>query len=406
MSDFDTIIIGGGAAGLFTGACLSHHHKSLIIEHNKSVGKKILISGGGRCNFTNIHADHQQFYGKNPHFHKSALKRFLPYDFIDLVESHKIDYYEKTLGQLFCKNSAHDIVEMLKKECEKNNVEIRCQTGVKNISQNQSGLFELELEDGEILIAKKVVIATGGPALPSIGATSFGHSQAKKFGLRLVETAPALVPLILDQEQWPTGLLSGVSTNVDIWCDVGPVFREALLFTHKGVSGPAVLQASSFWRPGKKVYTNFFPGLNFDDLLEQQRRVNGAHQLSRFLKQYLPERLINLWLDLHSLNGSKKLADLTKKEITDLIMIFTQWEFVPLSTEGYRKAEVTRGGVSSEELSSKTMEAKKVPGLYFIGEVVDVTGWLGGYNFQWAWASAHACAQHITSVLSEEGRDA
>lgn len=395
---FDVIIIGGGAAGLFCAGSLPSDIKVALIEHNKAFGRKILISGGGRCNFTNIHTSPENFHGKNPHYHKSALSRFLPYDFVDLVEKADIAYYEKTLGQLFCRKSSKEIVKLLLDRCEEAKTHLMTSYQALEINQRESSegfCFEL-ITQKETFYAKKIVIASGGLPLPSLGASDFGLKMAKKLEHRLIEQAPALVPLTLDLEHG----LSGVSVEVIVSTDQGPRFREALLFTHKGLSGPAILQISSYWRPGKWIEINFLPDIDFKKWFEHIRKEQGSKQVKNLLRNYLPVRFLEAW-GIDDLLASN-VADLSKAKIEKLENALTRWRVYPSGTEGHRKAEVMRGGVDVNDLNSKTMESKKVAGLYFIGEVVDVTGHLGGFNFQWAWASGYACAQALKNSFLKD----
>jgi predicted Rossmann fold flavoprotein len=385
---YDAIVIGGGAAGLFCAIeAAKRRRKVLVIERSAQVGRKILISGGGRCNFTNLNAGPENFISQNPHFCKSALARYTPQDFIALVRKHKIEFYEKKLGQLFCRESARLIVEMLLRECGKARVEVRTGTGVKNISAS-GGSFEVETENSKIS-CEKLVIATGGLSFPKVGATDFGYRIARQFGLKRVETRPGLVPLVFSGQKDLSGL-AGVS--VDSIVSAGShQFRENILFTHRGLSGPAILQASNYTEAKKAVSIDLLPDISAEALL---RAADTSRQtVENFLARYLPNRFAEAFLE-PNLHG-RPLNKLSKKETGDLVEKIKGWNVTFSETEGYHKAEVTLGGVSTSELSSQTMESKRVPGLYFIGEVVDVTGWLGGYNFQWAWASAHAAGQAL-----------
>lgn len=385
---FDAIIIGGGAAGLFCAAEAGKRgRKVLVIEHNAQVGRKILISGGGRCNFTNIGTKPENFISKNPHFCKSALARYTPQDFIGLVKKHRIEFYEKKLGQLFCKESSRLIVEMLLAECAKGKVEIRTNCSVKNVRKNE--FFELETNQGKF-VSESLVIATGGLSFPKIGATDFGYKIARQFGLKIVETRPALVPLVFEKIEQSFKRLAGVSIDTIVSSKKNS-FRENILFTHRGLSGPAILQISNYWQKEKAVSLDLLPNENALELLEKNRE--SKQNLDNFLSKFLPNRFAEVFTELNFPN--KPLYRLNRKEIEKIAETLNHWQVKFNETEGFHKAEVTLGGVDTNELSSQTMEAKRIKNLYFIGEVADVTGWLGGYNFQWAWASAFAAAQSL-----------
>jgi predicted Rossmann fold flavoprotein len=382
---YDAIIIGGGAAGLFCAVEAGKRgRKVLIMERSAQVGRKILVSGGGRCNFTNIHTRPENFISQNPHFCKSALARYTPRDFIDLVRGHKIEFYEKKLGQLFCRESSRLIVDMLLRECEKAKVKILTNCSVKKVTKTAGGEFELETEVSKFS-CKKLVIAAGGLSFPKIGATDFGYRVAKQFGLRIVETRPGLVPLVFSGAGYSG--LAGISVDSTV-STAGHEFRENILFTHRGLSGPAILQISNYFAKNKPVSIDLLPGISAENLLESAAKSRQTTE--NFIARFLPNRL-----------AAEFAADLARpdqagrKEIAALLDKLKDWQVGFGETEGYHKAEVTLGGVSTAELSSQTMESKSVSGLYFIGEVVDVTGWLGGYNFQWAWASAHAAGQAL-----------
>jgi predicted Rossmann fold flavoprotein len=384
---FEAIIIGGGAAGLFCAIEAGKRgRRVLVIEHNTQPGRKILISGGGRCNFTNIHTRAENFISANPHFCKSALARFTPQDFLELVKSHRIEFYEKKLGQLFCRESARQIVEMLLAECARAKVEIRTNCAVKNVRKNE--LFEIETGHG-VFTSEKLVIATGGLSFPKIGATDFGYRIARQFGLKIAATRPSLVPLIF-AAGGNFGKLAGVS--VDSTVSTGKhVFRENILFTHRGLSGPAILQISNYWQKKTPVSIDLLPETDALELLE--KNLSSKQNLDNFLAKFLPNR----FAEIFSSSGfpDKPLNQLSRREIETVAEKLNNWQILFDETEGYHKAEVTLGGVATNELSSQTMESKKVPGLFLIGEVVDVTGWLGGYNFQWAWASGFAAGNSI-----------
>lgn len=390
---FDVVVIGAGAAGLMCAAVAGKRgRKVLLIEHSEKVGKKILISGGGRCNFTNLHTSPANYLSENPHFCKSALSRYTPYDFIALVEQHGIAYHEKTLGQLFCDNSSRQIVQMLESECRVGSVE--CWTGcdVQSVAENnhETARFLLETTRG-VVSAESLVIATGGLSIPKMGATDFGQRLAKQFGLRLTPMKPALVPITTNEAQTSFGAISGVSLDAIAECG-GVAFRENILFTHRGMSGPAILQASSYWERGNAMTLNIAPTLDFEHLWQENR--SSTTTLKNVLAQHLPKRFVEAFCDeyAHDL-ANTPFSNLPVKGYSALAERLHAWRITPSGTEGYAKAEVTAGGVDTNELSSKTMESKKVRGLYFVGEVLDVTGWLGGYNFQWAWASGVAAGQ-------------
>ncbi|MUO81862.1 aminoacetone oxidase family FAD-binding enzyme [Agrobacterium vitis] len=383
----DVVVIGAGAAGMMAAIRAGQRGRSVaVLDHAKAPGEKIRISGGGRCNFTNIHAGPKQYLSSNPHFAKSALARFTPADFIAMVEGHRIAWHEKTLGQLFCDDSAKDIIRMLLEEMRAAGARLHMQTDIRAVEKTPDG-FRVETSEGTI-VCQSLIIATGGKSIPKMGATGFAYRLAEQFGVGLVETRPALVPLTLEpgllEELAP---LSGMA--VDVLVRHGKTeFREALLFTHRGLSGPAILQISSYWREGEAITLSLQPELDFLDLLKTARRDNGRQAVQTVLGQYLPKRLAQYWTERHGLE--KPLADLSDKVLASIADALRNWQIKPAGSEGYRTAEVTLGGIDTQALDSKTMQAKAVPGLYFIGEAVDVTGWLGGYNFQWAWASGHA----------------
>ena len=385
----DVIIIGGGAAGLFCAIEAGRRGRSvLVLEHAERVGKKIAISGGGRCNFTNTHTTPQNFLSANPHFAKSALARYTPADFVERVERHGIRYHEKKLGQLFCDESSRQIIQMLVDECTTAGVEIRLSCRVLEIQKEAS--FRLKTNQGTVA-SDSLVIATGGLSIPKLGATDFGYRIARQFGLKVVAPEPALVPLTLRQNDLAAFKpLSGVSVAAVVRVD-GASFEENFLVTHRGLSGPAILQVSSYWTRGKTLSIDLLPGVSARQLLRSQHEAR-AELISR-LSPPLPRRFAQTWCELYA--PSKPLKNYSTAELEETARRLHSWELHPAGTEGFQKAEVTRGGVDTTELSSKTFEARRVPGLYFIGEVLDVTGQLGGHNFQWAWASGYAAGQYV-----------
>jgi hypothetical protein len=369
----------------------------VLLDNGKKAGRKILMSGGGRCNFTNLYAEPAAYLSNNPHFCKSALARYTQWDFIDMVNRHGIAWHEKTLGQLFCDDSAQQIVAMLESECAKGKVEIRLRSEITSVTKTESG-FEINV-NGSTVSTHSLVVASGGLSMPGLGASPWGYRLAEQFGLKVLPTRAGLVPFtlhkpLLDHLQ----TLSGVSVPSVLTAEDGTVFRESILFTHRGLSGPAVLQLSSYWQPGEFVSVNLLPDLDLAGFLNEQRQQHPNQSLKNTLAMQLPKRLVEC------LQTLGQIPDVTLKQLNvpqqaELVEQLQNWRVQPNGTEGYRTAEVTLGGVDTKELSSKTMGATKVPGLYFIGEVVDVTGWLGGYNFQWAWSSAWACAREL--VLSK-----
>lgn len=400
MQSFDAVVVGAGAAGLFcAGIAGQRGLKVLLLDHSENVAEKVRISGGGRANFTNRDIDarqpHKHFVGENPNFCRSALSRYTPADFIALVQRHGIPFHEKHKGQLFCDRSAGDLIDMLLAECAAGGVERWQPCGVKAVRVRDDGGYELDTDRGTVQ-ARKVVVATGGLSIPAIGATDFGFRIAKQFGLRIVEPRPGLVPLTFDGAGWaPYAGLAGLALPVLI--ETGDkkhktTFAEDLLFTHRGLSGPAVLQISSYWQPGTPIRINLAPEVNLPAALADAK-LRSRKLLANELAQWVPSRLAEAWV-AQDKEWQRPVAECGDKALARLADRLTRWELVPTGTEGYKKAEVTLGGVDTRDLSQQTMESKQ-PGLYFIGEVVDVTGWLGGYNFQWAWASAHACASGL-----------
>ncbi|WP_299998786.1 NAD(P)/FAD-dependent oxidoreductase [uncultured Cedecea sp.] len=396
MEKFNVIIIGAGAAGMFCAALAGQAgSRVLLIDNGKKPGRKILMSGGGRCNFTNLYVEPAAYLSQNPHFCKSALARYTQWDFIDKVNQYGIAWHEKTLGQLFCDDSAQQIVDMLVTECEKGHVTQWLRREILSITRDDTG-FTLQL-NGETVQTEKLVIASGGLSMPGLGATPFGYKVAEQFNLKVLPTRAGLVPFtlhkpLLEQLQ----VLSGVSVPAVIHAENGVSFRESILFTHRGLSGPAVLQLSSYWQPGEFVTVNLLPDTDLNAFIDQQRTAHPNQSLKNTLSMLLPKRLVEC-LQLLQQIPEVTLKQLNQRQQGELAENLQNWQVQPNGTEGYRTAEVTLGGVDTDELSSRTMEAKKVPGLYFIGEVMDVSGWLGGYNFQWAWSSAWACAQALVS---------
>jgi predicted Rossmann fold flavoprotein len=415
MHSYDVVVMGAGAAGLFcAGVAGQLGLRVLVLDHSERVAEKIRISGGGRCNFTNRDVDpaapHKHFLGDNPHFCRSALSRYTPQDFIALVQRHGIAFHEKHKGQLFCDRSADDLIQMLLAECGAGalggHVDRWQPCSVKNMgfsatSQRETvtSSYQIESDRGTVECAA-VVVATGGLSIPKIGATDFGYRVAKQFGLRLVETRPGLVPLTFDEQAWaPYAQLSGLSLPVRIETGTKKArgeFLEDLLFTHRGLSGPAVLQISSYWREGTPIRLNLAPDTDLPAALARAK-ASSRKRIANELALLVPSRLADTWVQQESA-WQRPIAEASDKALAQLAERLARWELTPTGTEGYRKAEVTLGGVDTRDLSSQTMESKQ-PGLYFIGEVVDVTGWLGGYNFQWAWASGHACAQALAARL-------
>jgi hypothetical protein len=386
-NSFDALILGGGAAGLMCAIEAGKRGRRVaVLEHADRLGKKILISGGGRCNFTNLHCRPENFLSTNPHFAKSALARYTPQDFIALVEKHNIPYHEKTLGQLFCDRSARDILGMLEAECQQAGVSIFLNTKIDAVERRTE--FIARAANAEFRAAT-LVVATGGLSIPKIGATSFGYDLARQFGVNIREPWPGLVPLVLTTEDCSRYCdLAGVSTEVIASC-AGQHFREKMLITHRGLSGPAVLQISSYWKKPQPILIDLAPDREITTAFRDPKTPRNLTTLRAELRKSLPHRLSDRWLEAHAPTSwtNQALADLEKKAHA--------WTISPAATEGYEKAEVTAGGVDTTELSAKTMEARKVPGLFFIGEVVDVTGHLGGFNFQWAWASGVAAGRAI-----------
>ena len=393
MKSFDAVIIGAGAAGLMCAISAGRRNrKVLVIDHAKNVGEKIRISGGGRCNFVNLNVTSANFLSRNPNFCISALKRFTSRDFTHLVEKHKIGYHEKTLGQLFCDNSSKQIIEMLLAECKEGNVEIWTETKVEKIEKNDKDF--VIATNRENLICKSLVIATGGLSIPKMGATDFGYKMAKQFGLNIIPPIPALVPLVLKTDLLEeTKNLAGVSVSeVTATCNK-KTFKEAILFTHKGLSGPVILQISSYWQENQTIIINFAPKIDVLTLILEEKSKNPKQEINNLLNTILPKSLVGYLTKKADCKGF--LAEISHQKLKILANYINNWQIIPESTEGFAKAEVTLGGIDTDEISSKTFESKKVSGLFFIGEVIDVTGHLGGYNFAWAWSSGFAAGEFV-----------
>ncbi|WP_306116723.1 MULTISPECIES: NAD(P)/FAD-dependent oxidoreductase [unclassified Roseovarius] len=386
----ETLILGAGAAGMM---CAAHAGPGvLIIDHAKSPGEKIRISGGGRCNFTNLHAGPANFISENPHFCKSALSRYTQWDFIDLLAQHGVTWHEKTLGQLFCDGKSPQIIALLRDEMARAGAELWLETSLSDFSHD-GGRFNARLDRGgneTTVSARNLVVATGGKSIPKMGATGLAYDIAGRFGHRVTDTRPALVPLMFSDN--PFAGLSGVATPAHV-SNIRAGFDEAVLFTHRGLSGPAILQISSYWREGEEITLDLLPGVALFEQLRAQRQSAGRRHLTSELAQHLPARLVDHLAPQLALTGN--LADQSDKRLQELEAALRQMTLKPTGSEGYRTAEVTLGGIDTDGLSSRTMMSKTVPGLYFVGEAVDVTGWLGGYNFQWAWSSGWAAGQAI-----------
>ena len=393
---YETVILGAGAAGLMCAA--EAGSSTLLIDHARAPGKKIRISGGGRCNFTNLHTAPERFLSQNPHFHKSALSRYTQWDFIDLIQRHGIAYHEKTLGQLFCDGSSKEVVAMLRSDVMRAGAALWLQTSLKELRKTEDGYALRVHKDGADINLKcrHLVVATGGKSIPKMGASGLAYDIADQFGIPCIETRPALVPLTFSDQRFKP--ITGLSAPTRVSTETAQ-FDEALLFTHRGLSGPAILQISSYWREGQSLTIDLLPDIALDAALSAERAENGRRQLKTVLGQFLPARLVGHLAPELGING--RLADQSDPKIAALVQALKNWQVTPSGSEGYRTAEVTLGGIDTAALSSKTMMAKSVPGLYFIGEAVDVTGWLGGYNFQWAWSSGWAAAQAIKAALAE-----
>ena len=390
--NYDVIVIGAGAAGLMCSIEAGKRKRSVcLIEHTSKIAEKIRISGGGRCNFTNLYSSDRNFISKNIHFSKSAFGKYDQNDFVSLVSKHNIEYYEKKLGQLFCKKSAREIIEMLISECKDQDIKIKLETSVITISKEKDTYF-VKTNKGNFS-SKSLVVATGGLSIPKIGATDFGYRIAKQFNLNITNLFPALVPLTFKNDTLEfCKNLAGISINASVAIDKIS-FEEGLIFTHRGVSGPSILQISSYWEEGKPITINLLPSVNFYEILTNKRLNSAKTNISNILSEFLPKKLATAICD--KLNINKKISETSNNDLHKLTNFVHNWSIVPDGTEGYKTAEVTIGGVNTNEISSSTMECKKHPGLFFIGEVLDVTGHLGGHNFQWAWSSGFVAGQHV-----------
>ena len=384
MINVDVVIIGAGGSGLMCGATAGKLGRNVvIIDHAKKIGEKIRISGGGKCNFTNIYASPENYISQNPHFIKSALTQYSQWDFIKMVEKNNIEYYEKTLGQLFCKNSSQQIIDMLVKNCQDNSVKINMQTNIISVEKTSNG-FIVNTDKGQYS-CKSLVISCGGLSIPKIGATGLGYKIAKQFDIPVIPTSPALVPLTFNPEFLSTyKQLSGVSLNATV-STRNISFKEGILFTHEVLSGPSILQISSYLKSGTHININLCPNINIEEFLLSEKQKGNNKKISSIIKNHIPQKLTEVIIK--NLGFNSKLTETSNKDINLVATHINNWKVTPTDSEGYRTAEVTLGGVDTNYLSSKTMETKTIKGLYFIGEVVDVTGWLGGYNFQWAWSS-------------------
>lgn len=394
MKKVDVVVIGAGAAGLMCAAEAAKRGRSvLVVDHAKKPGRKILISGGGRCNFTNYDVTASNYVCQNPHFVKSALSQYTNWDFISLISKYGIEFEERDHGQLFCIDSAKEIVDMLLKECELVGVNYRYRCEITDIEKTDTG-FTLMLDSDE-LACESLVVATGGLSMPKLGATPFGYQIAEQFGLSMVPTTAGLVPFTLHKEDKEAfSELSGIAIPVVVESENGSSFKENLLFTHRGLSGPSILQISSYWKAGQKVTIDLLPNDDLSEELDKMRESNPNQSIKNSLAKFLPKRVVETLLNKTIFN-ERSLKQVNPKEQQELCSLLHKWQVLPNGTEGYRTAEVTLGGVNTDELSSKTMESKKVPGLYFVGEVMDVSGWLGGYNFQWAWSSGYVAGINV-----------
>ncbi len=394
MRSFDVVILGAGAAGLMCAIEAARRgRKVVVLDHATKPAEKIRISGGGKCNFTHLKATPKNFISQNPHFCISALKRFTPWDFVGRVIERGIPYYEKTEGQLFCETSAQDIIDMLLDDLQSAGGELWLKTEIRRVDRRDGG-FALDTSGG-VITSEKLVVATGGLSIPKMGATGFAYDLARQFGHEIIETRPALVPFTLGPDKLEDfNGLSGVAIQARMKA-AKTQFTDGFLFTHRGLSGPAALQISSYWRAGQDVEIDLLPGLNLMEWLLDRKQSRGKQSLGNALAELLPRRLSDRWLELHDLRSESNVGDLPNASLDKLSKAVNKWSLIPMGTEGYRTAEVTAGGVDTDGLSSQTMESRLQPGLYFIGECVDVTGWLGGYNFQWAWSSGWAAGQAV-----------
>lgn len=393
MQKTDVIIIGSGAAGLMCAIeAGKRKRKVVVLDHANKPGKKILMSGGGRCNFTNYNIHPDCYLSHNPHFCKSALNRYTPWDFIELVKQYRIPFHEKTLGQLFCDNKSQDILNMLLAECEKYDVTIKLNTSIEKLEKVNDHHFKLKTNGGDFH-CQSVVIATGGLSIPTMGASPFGYKIAEQFGIKIWPTRAGLVPLTLQPEdKEKSSELSGIAVESIVSCEKTS-FKENILFTHRGLSGPAILQISSYWQAGEELIINMLPNIHLLEHLKLMHKQQPQKQLKTILIELLPKRVIETFIKNDYLE--QKISSLSYQQFQEISTMLHRWLLKPNGTEGYRTAEVTLGGVDCDAISSKTFEAKNTPGLYFIGEVLDVTGWLGGFNFQWAWSSGWACGQVV-----------
>lgn len=391
MSSYNVVIIGAGASGLMCALTAGQRgRKVLLLDHSNKAGNKILVSGGGSSNFTNLHLDAEKYLSNNPYFCKSALSRFDQYAFISLIEKYGVQYHEREWGQLFCDGKSNQIVNLLLSECRIGGIKIKTECSINNIAKNDQYIIKTNIED---YAAESLVIATGGLSMPKIGATGFGYDVAKQFGLQVITRQPGLVPLALNKHILNSlSVLSGISVNAVVSCN-GHSFRDALLFTHKGLSGPSILQISNYWRQGDELVIDLLPDINLAGEIRKWQKERPKTELKSLIGELVTKRLAKLFLDLWHQN--KPVNQYNEKEIEKIAETFHQWSIFPSCSGGYSVAEVTNGGVDTEELSSKTFETKKVKGLYFIGEVLDVTGWLGGFNLQWAWSSGYCAGQYV-----------
>ncbi|MFM0730107.1 NAD(P)/FAD-dependent oxidoreductase [Paraburkholderia sediminicola] len=396
MESFDIAVIGAGAAGMMCAAVAGQlGRRVVLIDHSQRLAEKIRISGGGRCNFTNLYVGPANYLSANPNFCRSALARYTPRDFMALLKRHHVTWHEKHKGQLFCDQSSDAVINVLKNECDAGGIAWRTPLAVEQVRNDAEGRFTLDTHSGPIT-ARALVVATGGLSIPKIGATDFAYRLAKQFGHKLIDTRPALVPLTFAPADWePFSALSGVSLEVQLATGnkkTGTEFNEDLLLTHRGLSGPGVLQISSYWQPGEPIHINLLPEQDATTAL-LEAKTGTKRQIANLLSEWVPQRLAHVWLETHQIPAEARVADLPDKTLRRVGEALSRWTLTPNGTEGYRKAEVTRGGIDTRDLSSATMMSARMPGLYFIGEAVDVTGWLGGYNFQWAWASGVAAGQ-------------